>query len=110
MTYTRAAVLMGACNLYHMCSHNYLHDRNIETLSNMYKSAFFILQAKHYSETSIYIRSQKALNDVLSGTDQLILQYSKQVKAAEESQAALDRYSDQLLRWTHQLICEYSVA
>ena len=103
----RAAVLTGACNLYHMCSHNYLHGGDMETLRALYKSAFFVLQAKHYSETGDYIRSLSALQNVLTGTDLSVSQAAEQIKAADAPQAALERYSEPMLRWTHQLIGEY---
>ena len=103
----RAAVVMGACNLYHMCSHNYLHSGNMETLRTLYKSALFVLQAKHFSETGEYVKSHSALKYVLTGMDLSVLQAAEQIKTADISQAALERYSALLLQWTHQLICEY---
>lgn len=103
----RAAVLMGACNLYHMCSHNYLHGSDMETLKGLYKSAFFVLQAKHFSETGDYVKNHSTLIHVLSGTDLSVSQAADQVKTADLSQAALERHSKLLLQWTHQLIREY---
>lgn len=103
----RAAVLMGACNLYHMCSHNYLHGGDMETLKGLYKSAFFVLQAKHFAETGDYVKSHSALKDLLTGMDLSVLRAAEQVKTAELSQAALERYSELLLQWTRQLIGEY---
>ena len=103
----RAAVLMGACNLYHMCSHNYLHGGDMETLRSLYKSAFFVLQANHFSETGDYVKSHSALKEVLTGTDLSVSQAAEQVKTADISQPRLERYSELLLQWTHQLICEY---
>lgn len=103
----RAAVLMGACNLYHMCSHNYLHGGDMETLKSLYKSAFFVLQAKHFSGTGDYVKRHSALKHVLTGTDLSVSQAAEQVKTTDPSQAALGRYSEQLLQWTHQLIVEY---
>ncbi len=102
-----AAVLMGACNLYHMCSHNYLHGGDMETLKGLYKSAFFVLQAKHFSGTGDYVKSHSALKDVLTGTDLSVSRAAEQIKTADMSQAALERYSELLLQWTHQLIREY---
>jgi len=103
----RAAVLTGACNLYHMCSHNYLHSGDMETLKALYKSAFFVLQAKHFSETGDYVKSHPALKNVLTGADLSVSQVVEQIKTADQSQAALERYSELLLQWTHQLIREY---
>lgn len=104
---THSAVLIGACNLYHMCSHNYLHSGNMDTLKGLYKSVFFVLQAKHYSETGNYVRSHSALKNVLTGTDLAVLQYAEQVKTAVRSQTSLEQYSELMLQWTHKLICEY---
>ena len=103
----RAAVLMGACNLYHMCSHNYLHGDDMETLRALYKSVFFVLQAKHFSETGHYVKSHSALKDVLTGTDLSVSQSAEQIKNVNVSSIMFERYSELLLQWTHQLICEY---
>lgn len=103
----RAAVWMGACSLYHMCSHNYLYGGDMETLKGLYKSAFFVLQAKHFSETGDYVKSHSALKHVLTGMDLSVSQAAEQIKTADLSQAALECYSEPLLQWTHQLICEY---
>ena len=102
-----SAVLIGACNLYHMCSHNYLHSSDMEALKSLYKSAFFVLQAKHYSETGNYVRSHSALKNVLAGKDLTVLQYAELIKTADGSQTALEQYSELMLQWTHKLICEY---
>ncbi|WP_411677146.1 nucleotidyltransferase domain-containing protein [Caproicibacter sp.] len=103
----RAAVLMGACNLYHMCSHNYLHGGDMKTLRTLYKSASFVLQAKHFSETGDYVKSHSALKDMLTGTDLSVSQAAEQIKNANVSSVTLEWYSELLLQWTHQLICEY---
>jgi len=104
---THSAVLIGACNLYHMCSHNYLHSGDIETLKSLYKSAFFVLQAKYYSETGNYVRTHSALKNVLTGTDLKVLEYAEQVKATDGSQTSLEQYSELILQWTHKLIMQY---
>lgn len=105
---TRSAVLKGACDLYHMCSHNYLHGGSIDTLKDLYKSAVFILQAKHYAETGTYVRRHSSLKDVLSGTDLMVMQYAEQIKKTDGSQISMDQYSELMLRWTHRLICDYT--
>lgn len=104
----RSAVLIGACDLYHMCSHNYLHSGAIDTLKALYKTAVFILQAKHYAETGTYVKGHSALKDVLSETDLMILQYAEQIKTTDGSHISPDQYSALMLRWTHRLICDYT--
>lgn len=104
----RTAILLGACNLYHMCSHNYLHGGDMETLRGLYKSAVFLLQAKYHAETGNYVGSHSALKNALTGADLTVLQYSEQIKSTHSSQTGLERYSELMLQWTHQLIGEYS--
>lgn len=103
----RSAILLGACNLYHACSHNFIHGEAMKSLKALYKSAFFILQAKHYLESGNYIRSHTELKDVLLGTDLKILQSAGQIKTAEASQNSLEQYSELMLYWTSELINKY---
>ena len=103
----RRAVLLGACNLYHMCSHNYLHSNDMDILKGTYKSALFVLQAKHYSQNGYYIKSHKALGDVLSGTDLKVYLYAEQLKNADTSQPIQEVYWETMLQWTSSLIYEY---
>ncbi|WP_283606544.1 nucleotidyltransferase domain-containing protein [Faecalispora anaeroviscerum] len=100
----RNAVWMGACNLYHMCSHNYLHSGHMETVKALYKSAAFVLQAKHYAETGSYVRSHIALEQALTGADLEILQCARQLQSADISQVSLDQFSERMLQWAQKLI------
>ena len=84
-----AAVLMGVCNLCHMCSHNYLHSGDMETLKCLYQSAFFVLQAKNFEETGDYVKSHSALKNALTGTDLSVSRAAEQIKTADLSRAAL---------------------
>lgn len=54
------AVRMGACNLYHACAHNMLHEKSPEVLGALLKSAVFTVQAKHYCACGAYIRQSPA--------------------------------------------------
>ena len=47
----RRSVLTGACNLYHTCSHNFLHAKDINTLVGLYKAARFTVRMKHFLDT-----------------------------------------------------------
>ena len=40
------AIKIGACNIYHGCVHNILHEKSDEILYGLYKSASFVVQAK----------------------------------------------------------------
>ena len=45
----RRALHQGACGLYHLCCHNFLHGRSREAVAEACKAAVFLLQAKLYA-------------------------------------------------------------
>ncbi len=56
------AIKIGACNIYHGCVHNMLHEKSEDILKGLYKSAAFVIQAITFKHTEKYIRSK---NDLL---------------------------------------------
>ena len=54
------AIKIGACNIYHGCVHNMLHEKSEDILKGLYKSAAFVIQAITFKQTGKYIRSQSA--------------------------------------------------
>lgn len=52
------AILTGACNIYHMCVHNILHEKDIEILKSLYKGAAFVIQAIYYKQSGEYIKQK----------------------------------------------------
>lgn len=56
------AIKIGACNIYHGCVHNMLHEKSEDILRGLYKSASFVIQAITFKQTEKYIRSK---NDLL---------------------------------------------
>ncbi len=62
----RRAIRVGACNVYHACVHNFVHEKNEAILRSLYKSSVFVIQAIYFYETDKYIKSkielQKAIN------------------------------------------------
>ena len=101
----RRALHQGACGLYHLCCHNFLHGRDRGTVAAGYKSAVFLLQAKMYLEQGVYCRRRADLEQHLAGTDLEILQTAGALKAGEcwEDLAAL---TGRLLAWCQNLICD----
>ena len=67
------AIKIGACNLYHGCVHNMLHEKNDENLRGLYKSASFVVQAIVFRQTGKYIRHQKELLSVAALDEQGIV-------------------------------------
>ena len=47
------AIKIGACNIYHGCVHNMLHEKSTEILRGLYKSASFAVQAIVFPITTL---------------------------------------------------------
>ena len=60
-TATERAIKIGACNIYHGCVHNMLHEKSEEILRGLYKSASFVVQAIVFQRTGKYVKHQKEL-------------------------------------------------
>lgn len=93
---------MGACNLYHACAHNMLHEKSPEVLGALLKSAVFTVQAKHYCACGAYIRQHRALLEAVSGADRSIVESALAARAGDVPD--FDRTSDLLFSWAGELI------
>lgn len=98
----RRSVHLGACNLYHACCHNYLHERAPELLRSCRKSAFFILQAKRFLETGEYVSRKTELLALLTGADREVL------APLLEDEEDFETGSKTLLAWASALIRQYA--
>ena len=99
----RRSVLTGACNLYHACSHNFLHAKDINTLVGLYKAARFTVRMKHFLDTGSYISSMKHLSELVTGKDRTILD----IASSEIHEKNFDEHSRILLEWTSEIITGY---
>ncbi len=68
------AIKIGACNIYHGCVHNMVHEKSDEILKALYKSASFVVQAIVFRQTGRYICPQKELLTAVSGDERAILE------------------------------------
>ena len=59
------AIHLGACNIYHMTVHNLVHEKSVEILKDLCKSAVFVLQAIAFWQTGIYARKKTELAKLL---------------------------------------------
>lgn len=102
------AVRIGACNLYHMCGHNMVHEKGPDILKGLYKSAVFTVQAVSYLQTGTYRKRKLELFPVLHQPEREILETSIALKQQpNRAHDAFDRLSEQLFRWASRLIAEY---
>ena len=67
------AIKIGACNIYHGCVHNMLHEKNEDILRVLYKSASFVVQAIVFKQTGNYIKHQRELLTVANPDEQAII-------------------------------------
>ncbi len=58
------AIKIGACNIYHGCVHNMLHEKSEDILRGLYKSASFVVQAIAFKQTGNKWRNGRFQFDV----------------------------------------------
>lgn len=101
------AIRIGACNVYHMCVHNMVHEKNAEILKGLYKSAAFTLYAIGYSRSGGYEPDKERLLLQLPPRDQEILRYSQELKhKGQISSDEFDVLSGKLLAWASNWILQ----
>ena len=96
------AIKVGACNIYHGCVHNMLHEKNEEILKGLYKAASFVVQAIVFKQTGNYLKHQSQLLRVASTEEQMITETYLKYKNG----AAIDfnEASRMLFEWSKKWI------
>ena len=77
------AIKIGACNIYHGCVHNMLHEKSEEILKGLYKAASFAVQAILFKQTGNYIKHQSQLLQVTSVEERMITETFLKYKNGE---------------------------
>ena len=67
------AIKIGACNIFHGCIHNMLHEKSEDILRGLYKSASFVVQAIVFKQTGNYIKHQREVLTVANPDEQAII-------------------------------------
>ena len=100
------AIKIGACNVYHGCVHNMLHEKSEDILRGLYKSASFVVQAVVFKQTGNYISHQKDLFQVVSSDERVIVETFLNLKNG----GAVDFYlmSEILFAWSKKWITNNS--
>lgn len=96
------AIKIGACNIYHGCVHNVLHEKSEEILKGLYKSASFVVQAIIYKQTGNYIQQQSRLLQVASIEERRITETFMKYKNGEN--VDFDEASIMLFEWSQKRI------
>ena len=97
-------IKIGACNIYHGCVHNMLHEKSKDILKGLYKYASFVVQAIAFKQTGKYIKCQSELRDVVSTDERLIVDIFLNLKNGGEIDFNL--MSEALFAWSKKWILE----
>ena len=98
------AIKIGACNIYHGCVHNMLHEKSEDILRGLYKSASFVVQVIAFKPTGKYIKHQKDLLGVVSADERKIVETFLKLKSGDAVE--FDTMSEELFVWAKKLIGE----
>lgn len=96
------AIKMGACNIYHGCVHNMLHEKSEEILKGLYKAASFVVQAIVFRQTGNYLKHQSQLLQVASTEEQMIIETFLKYKNGET--VDFSEASRMLFEWSKKWI------
>ena len=96
------AIKSSACNIYHGCVHNMLHEKSDEILKGLYKAASFVVQAICFQETGCYIKSQKDLLVKVSGEERRIVENFLSLKNG--GKVDFEEMSNTLFAWSKKWI------
>ena len=100
------AIKIGACNIFHGCVHNMLHEKSEDILRGLYKSASFVVQAIVFKQTGYYISHQKDLLQVVSYDERVIVEIFLSLKNGGMVDFTL--MSETLFTWAKKWIVEIS--
>ena len=102
------AVHAGACGIYHAAVHNWLHDRSVPMLGELYKQAGFLLQAKHFLETGEDLTRPRELLPRLGEEDRAILKGRERAALSAPEAPEFRALCETLISWSSRLIQEYA--
>ena len=103
-TAVNRAIKIGACNIYHGCVHNMLHEKSDDVLRGLYKSASFVVQAIVFKQTGKYVKRKAELLSVVSPEEKTIVNTFFNLKSGHS--VDFDLMSDALLTFAKRWIVE----
>ena len=98
------AIKIGACNIFHGCVHNMLHEKSEDILRGLYKSSSFVVQAIIFKQTGNYIKYQEELLKVVSSDELVIVENFMNLKNGGTVDFSL--MSETLFDWAKKWISE----
>ena len=98
------AIKIGACNIFHGCVHNMLHEKSEDILRGLYKSASFVVQAIVFKQTGNYIKHQKELLQVAASDERAIVETFLNLKKG--GMLDFNLMSETLFAWSKKWIAK----
>ena len=98
------AVRIGACNIYHGCVHNMLHEKSEDALKGLYKAASFVVQAVALRQTGKYVKQKRDLLNVVSSDEKIIVENLLKIK--DGCDFDFDNMSEALFSWSKKIISD----
>lgn len=98
------AVRIGACNIYHGCVHNMLHEKSEDALKGLYKAASFVVQAVALRQTGKYVKQKRDLLNVVSSDEKIIVENLLKIK--DGCDFDFDNMSETLFSWSKKIISD----
>ena len=101
----KRAIRIGACNIYHVCVHNLLHEKSEAILKSLYKSAAFTCQAIVYLQTGVFEKKQANLSQFLMPEDKLVIEARLSLNGVDDlSDEEFVSLTDILIEWASEWI------
>ena len=100
------AIKFGACNIYHGCIHNMLHEKSEDILRGLYKSASFVIQAIVFKQNGNYIKHQEELLQAVSSNERGVVETFLSLKKG--GTVDFIPMSETLFDWSKKWISENS--
>lgn len=97
----KRAARIGACNIYHACVHNFVHEKSDDILRSLFKSAIFVIQAVQFYETGKYIKSKSDLRKAINPPS-AVLETEHRLKSG--GSVEFEKMSALLLNWAKAVI------
>ena len=98
------AIKIGACNIYHGCVHNMLHEKSEDILRGLYKAASFVVQAIVFKQTGNYIKHLNQLLLMAMPEEQMIAETF--LKYKNDDPVTFEEASQTLFDWSKKWIKE----
>lgn len=100
----RRAIHIGACNIYHACVHNFVHEKSEDVLRSQYKSAVFLLQAVCFYRSGKYYKSKSELSSAVGEKEKAIIETERDLKNG--GKVELENMTEALLGLTKNILGE----